>query len=100
MGNSVINFTLRIGARIAAIEVKYKVPTDGAALSRLVNQITNMVQWGQGQVVVWSYKEATLSEISAVTEAIGANASKVQFVSGVEGLYRWIELYFQTTGGG
>lgn len=94
MGNSIIDFTVRIGARIAAVEVKYKLPLNGASLSRLVNQVNNMVAWGRGQAVVWTLKEPTLAEIRKVTEAIGANSGRVQFVSGVEGLAKWGELYF------
>jgi len=48
----------------------------------------------QGQVVVWSLRLPSLAQLKAVYEALGSDASRVQFVYGVEGLYRWLQLYF------
>lgn len=77
------------------IEAKYALPrVSGEPLTRLVNQVNNAVATGQGKVVLWSLQQPSLQQVKFVYNAIGTNASVVQFVSGVEGLYRYLELYF------
>jgi RHS repeat-associated protein len=103
MGKSVIDFSFRIGTRIANIEVKWSLPSsEGGSLTRLVNQANNMVAYGasNAQAVIWSVREPTARAIDTVSQALGANMDKIQFVNGVEGLYKWIEFYFKVNGPG
>jgi RHS repeat-associated protein len=94
-----IDNVLRIGNRIMMLEVKYSLPRAGDALTRLTAQANAMlthpgVASGRAQAVVWSYKEPTQAAMRDVLSALGPAASRVQFVHGVEGLYRYLVLYF------
>lgn len=93
-GRRVIDFFLEVGNSSAWLEVKYSLPRAGEALSRLVGQVQSALSSGQGQVVVWSLREPTLRQLQIVYQAIGQQAGRVQFVHGVEGLFRWMQLYF------
>jgi len=94
-GSRFIDFALRYGQRVMDLEVQYKLPDRaGEALSRMVSQAQASVAAGEAQTVIWTFKEPTLQELQLVTTQLGAAASRVQFVNGVEGLLRYIELYF------
>lgn len=94
-GSRFIDFVLRYGQRVMDLEVKYKLPDRaGEALTRMVSQAQSSVAAGQAQTVIWTYKEPTLQELQLVTTQLGAAANNVQFVNGVEGLLRYIQLYF------
>jgi hypothetical protein len=67
-------------------------------MNRLVAQLNTAVSANQGQVVLWTYKLPTTGEVQLVHQQLGAQASRVQFVNGVDGLYRWIEFYFRVEG--
>jgi hypothetical protein len=76
------------------LEVKYKLPSRaGEALTRLIGQAQASVAAGEAQTVIWTFKEPTLQEVQLVTE-LGAAASKVQFVNGVDGLLQYIAAFF------
>ncbi|MBI3661728.1 MAG: RHS repeat-associated core domain-containing protein [Acidobacteria bacterium] len=93
----VIDFYVRAkdGVNNLLIEAKYSLPNTGPALTRLVGQVTNAVTSGRAnQVVVWSLREPGIRTIQTVYNALGSLAGNVQFVHGVEGLYRYLELYF------
>jgi hypothetical protein len=76
------------------IEAKYALPrVSGDALTRLVNQVNNAVATGQGKVVLWFLQQPSLQQVKLVYNAIGTNATVVQFVSGAEGLYRYLQIY-------
>lgn len=62
VGRSVIDIWGQYSGRLFALEVKYALPTNGAALARLVKQMQDALTWAQtsgGQVVVWSFREPT-----------------------------------------
>jgi RHS repeat-associated protein len=83
------------GLRSLLIEAKYSLPRGGEALSRLVGQVTNSIGSGRAsQVVVWTLREPTIRQTQNVINVLGGLATQVQFVHGVEGLYRYLELYF------
>jgi hypothetical protein len=48
----------------------------------------------QGQAVVWTYAEPTPRQLRLIQTALGPNVSRVQFINGLDGLYRWVTLYF------
>jgi RHS repeat-associated protein len=83
-------------ARQLFLEVKYGLPYKaGPALTRLTAQLQNALDTGRGRVVLWTLKDPGLAQINLVLQTLGSKASEVQFVSGVEGLYRFLELYFR-----
>ena len=93
----VIDFYVRAkdGVSNLLIEAKYSLPNGGAALSRLVGQVSNAVASGKAnQVVVWTLKSPTVQQVQNVYNALGSLATQVQFVDGVEGLYKYLEFYF------
>jgi hypothetical protein len=82
-------------AKEILMEVKYSLPrAAGRQLARLVNQLNNALTTGRGQVVVWSLQQPGLQQLKLLYNALGPKAASVQFVSGVEGLYRYLEFYF------
>jgi RHS repeat-associated protein len=94
-GNRVLDFVARVGDDVAIIESKYSLPiAEGESLTRLVGQVNQAVSSGAGQVVLWSLKDPTMAQLRLTFQALGATAQRVQFVSGVEGLFRWMQLYF------
>jgi hypothetical protein len=75
---------------------KYSLPTGGNALARLAGQVNNSIQSGlANQVVVWSLRQPSLTQVRAVVNALGAQASQVQFVDGVQGLFQYLQLYYR-----
>lgn len=52
------------------------------------------LQWGQGQVVVWSFRAPAAGQLNSIQTELGDAAGRVQFVHGIEGLYNWIKFYF------
>ena len=79
------------------IEAKYSLPRGGEALARLGRQAANGLQSGKAQdFVVWTLKQASTSQVKVVLDELGEYATRVQFVEGVEGLYRFLEFYFRT----
>ncbi len=94
-GNRVIDFVVRYGNRIAQIEVKYGLPyRTGPALTRLVGQVEAAAAHGEGQIVLWTLRAPTAEQVSLVAKNLGANATRVQFVNSVEGLFQWARIYF------
>jgi RHS repeat-associated protein len=95
LGRVNVDFLVTIGEESAMVEAKYALPrVAGSSLTRLVRQVTSAVASGQGKVVLWSLVEPGPAQISLVTRALGGAASEVEIVSGVEGLYQWMELFF------
>ena len=98
IGNRFADFSIRVGQRMAMIEVKYSFPrTLGTAqFNRLISQLEAAVSApNTGQVVFWTLKDPrSQAEVARVYEALGANAANVQFVHGVTGMFRWLEMYF------
>lgn len=91
VGGRVLDYVVKLGEREAWVEVKYALPRVGSALQRLVAQVAAT---GEGDVVVWTLRPATQAAITDVTTALGTNAARVTFVSGVEGLFQWLIKYF------
>jgi RHS repeat-associated protein len=91
---------LDIGIRTASglkdilIEVKYKLPTDGAALTRLLGQINAGLQTGS-EVIVWTLKSPTASELTTLSEELGPQAGNISVLSGVENLFRYLSSLLQ-----
>jgi RHS repeat-associated protein len=96
VGQRVIDYLVRIGDRAAMIEVKYGLPrAAGDALNRLAAQMNAMVSSGAGQPVVWTLRAPTQAQLELVKQTAGPDTfNRVQFVEGIEGLYRFITLYF------
>jgi RHS repeat-associated protein len=99
-----LDYSLRFGQRFALMEVKYAIPRGAQAFSRLVAQLTEAVQElprlqgaaQEAQVVLWTYKEPTFAAVRKLYETLGPSvASRVQFVGGVDGLFRWLRFYFR-----
>jgi RHS repeat-associated protein/uncharacterized repeat protein (TIGR01451 family) len=95
----VIDFFVRAkdGLNDLLIEVKYGLPrVSGPALTRLVGQITNAIGSGRAsRVVIWTLRSPGSSQLRLTLNALGDLAQKVQFVDGVEGLYKYLEFYFK-----
>ena len=57
--------------------------------------MTNAVGSGKAsQVVIWTLKSPGVAQVRLALNALGDLANKVQFVDGVEGLYKYLEFYF------
>ncbi|HEX9800126.1 MAG TPA: RHS repeat-associated core domain-containing protein [Thermoanaerobaculia bacterium] len=103
VGRQFIDFLIRSGNRLAYMEAKYALPRRwGPSLDRLVRQvneslaaIAELPAALEGEAVVWTYAEPTLRQLRLVHAALGANAARVQFVHGLSGLYKWVQLYFR-----
>ncbi|MGD9723617.1 MAG: putative Ig domain-containing protein [Pirellulales bacterium] len=95
-GQRVIDYFVRVGDRAAMIEVKYGLPrAAGDALNRLAAQMNAMVSSGAGQPVVWTLRAPTQAQLELVKQTAGPETfNRVQFVEGIEGLYRFITIYF------
>jgi len=97
IGNRIIDYTLRYGNKTAHLEVKYRIPTTytGDAFNRLVEQINAMVSYGQGRSVIWTLREPTVAQLTRIQQAVGPVIfNQVQFVHSIDGLYNWIQLFF------
>ena len=104
-GPRILDFLVQKGNNMAMLEVKWGLPRRlGESLSRLVSQMTAAVQnmpAAQGgaaarqQVVLWTLREPSVQQVNLVCRELGTQlASQVQFVHGVAGLWRWLELFF------
>jgi RHS repeat-associated protein len=91
-GQRFIDIAIRTSDKIKdiLIEVKYKIPTDGEALTRLIGQVNAALRSGN-EVIVWALKPPTAAELENLAEELGANASRIQVLSGVENLYNYIQ---------
>jgi hypothetical protein len=99
-GRRFIDFLVKAADKIAIIEVKYKLPSKaGAALTRLIGQMNSSLSYAAAnrgtQVVLYTFKAPTISEMNRVINALGTNASQVQFAHGLNGLLSWIKFYFR-----
>ena len=94
-GARVIDFFVRFGNRAAWIEVKYALPwRAGEPLTRLVGQVQAAAAAAEGQVVLWTLRPPSVGQVKLVLDHLGQSAARVQFVHGIEGLYRWLLFYF------
>lgn len=95
-GRRVIDFFVTIGQRVATIEAKYKIPSQGSqAFTRLVAQMQSaMATPGTGQVVLWTLRAPSNAELAALLTRLPANGSAIQFVAGLNGLASWARFYF------
>jgi RHS repeat-associated protein len=98
-GPRVLDFLVRVGNRVAAIEVKYGLPRAvGPAMTRLVNQIATYASSSQlpagTQIVLFTARAPSAAQMTLLTQQLGANASLVQHVSGLWGLVQWARFFF------
>ncbi|MEO5959064.1 MAG: RHS repeat-associated core domain-containing protein, partial [Opitutaceae bacterium] len=101
VANRVIDFALRVGNQVALLEAKYKIPLGvGDSMNRLVGQLNAGISSGQGQVVLWTFKEPTVAEVERLYAQMGAQAAQVQLIHGMEGLYKWVQFFFKIEGSG
>jgi hypothetical protein len=92
----VIDFFVRAkdGVSNLLIEAKYSLPR-GAALERLSGQLRNALASGRAnQVVVWTLRSPGIQQVQNAYTALGDIATKVQFVDGVEGLWKFLSFYY------
>ena len=101
-GPRIIDMMARIGERVALIEVKFKLPSRaGSQLDRLVSQMTAATEatTGKGQqVVLYTFKEPQLAQLQLIHDKLGERALTIQYVSGFDGLVRWMNFYFSIDG--
>ena len=89
-GPRVIDMFVRFGQRAAYIEVKWGLPwRAGESMTRLVGQVNAAIAAGEGQVVVWAMRLPTPQQVNLVVRELGANASRVQFVYGIDAWIEW-----------
>jgi RHS repeat-associated protein len=91
-GQRFIDIAIRTSDKVKdiLIEVKYKIPTDGEALERLVGQVNAALRSGN-EVIVWALKTPTAAELENLAEELGTQASRIQVLSGVENLYNYVQ---------
>ena len=96
VGKRSVDFYLKSKDGLSALlEVKYTLARAGTtSFTRMINQLNAAVQTGQGQVVLWSLREPPIVAVEEALIALGPNAARVQFVHGVEGLYKWMQFFF------
>ena len=94
-GPKVIDFGVKFGEEFVHLEAKYSLPRIGtAALDRLLGQAAAVLsESNTSRLVVWSLRSAPSSAITAISEQIGMNSSRVVFVSGITGLYEWVKAF-------
>ena len=89
-GPRVIDMFVRFGQRAAYIEVKWGLPWRvGESMTRLVGQVNSALEAGEGQVVVWAMRLPTPQQVALVARELGENASRVQFVYGIDAWIEW-----------
>ena len=96
VGTRKLDFLLNAGQSLVYLEVKFSLPSRaGAAVARIAGQIQAGLATGN-QMVVWSLRAPSTAQLRRVADAVGLDAaSRVQFVHGVEGLYRWAQFYIR-----
>ncbi len=94
VGGRKLDFLLRAGQSLVYLEVRFSLPSrTGRALTRIVGQIQAGLATGQ-QMVIWSLRAPSTAQLKSVADAVGLDAaSRVQFVHGFEGLYRWAQFF-------
>ncbi|WP_395789156.1 putative Ig domain-containing protein [Aquimonas sp.] len=97
-GRRIIDFWIAVQHRVLALEVKYKLPSQGsAAMARLVGQMrtaTTQVVAGEYRVVLFTWQAPTAAQQAAVLTALGPTASNVQMVSGALNLVHYLRNFF------
>jgi hypothetical protein len=98
VGGRVVDFVVRNAeaAKQMFIEVKYGFPSTAEALSRLVAQVqaaSQAAQQGGGQVVLWTLRSLTPSQLQTLESEL--QNTNVQVLSGVEALGKAVLSYFQ-----
>jgi len=94
-GTRYLDFALQQGSKLLKLEVKYNLPKNGAALTRLTAQVQESVTAGDGgTTVVWSLRPPPPATVQAVQQALGANYSKVVFKSGIGDLLTYLKTFF------
>jgi RHS repeat-associated protein len=98
-GRRVIDFLVRVGDRVALIEVKYGLPRAvGPALTRLVGQMQTALTTTQlpagTQLVLFTFRAPTAAQMSLLLQQLGPQASLIQHVSGLWGLVQWARFFF------
>jgi RHS repeat-associated protein len=91
-GQRFIDLAIRTSDKIKdiLIEVKYAIPTEGEALTRLIGQVNAALNSGN-EVIVWALKSPTAAELENLAEELGESASRIQVLSGPENLYNYIQ---------
>jgi hypothetical protein len=96
-GGKFIDFVVRSGDRLAAVEVKYSFGLRSPeALQRAVAQVQGALSTGTYQrVVLWSLQtptDAQLLRLNAALEAAGAGG-QYQLAYGINGLATWAAMF-------
>jgi len=98
-GGRIIDFVVRSGDRLAAIEVKYSFGLRSAeALNRAVAQVSGALQGGTYQrVVLWALQPPTGEQLFRLNQALESAGvgGQVSIVYGVNGLAAWSALFTQ-----
>jgi len=89
-----IDFVIRHGGHRIFLEVKYALPSAGASLTRLANQIRAMNAANNGRTVVWSLLRPSPAQIQAIRNAVGSQQfQRVVFKSGVRELWTFLQTF-------
>jgi len=102
-GRRWLDFLIRARDRLAIVEVKYSLPSKlGPSLTRIINQMEVALTHAQStaqsgitsQVVLWSLRAPDKSKLDLLLKNLGENASSIQIINGVQGLYSYLNYYF------
>ncbi|MDH3317565.1 MAG: RHS repeat-associated core domain-containing protein, partial [Gammaproteobacteria bacterium] len=99
-GRRVLDFLVRVGNRVAVIEVKFGLPrTAGPALTRLVGQIQTALTAADpavrgAQVVLFTFRAPTAAQMARLLQLLGPQAGSLQHVQGLWGLVQWARFFF------
>jgi hypothetical protein len=98
VGERFIDFAIRVGNRLALLEVKYTPSGSVEKVGRIVSQMKNAVmEEGYDRVVLWFLKPGNDAEIRVlITELEKAGVtSQITIVQGVNGLAAWATLFVE-----
>jgi RHS repeat-associated protein len=89
-----LDFFVKLGNRIAYIEVKYGLPWKrGGQLDRLAGQVEAGLASG-ARTVLFAVKEPTPAQINLLKERLGLAYYQIEHAYGVEGLWKWLVSFF------
>ena len=91
-GRRIIDFLFQIQGRLFLLEVKFQIPPSaGPALTRLVGQIQTMAAQVNSSPVVFSFRDPGVAQLQRVINMVGPTAQPVQYISGLDGLIKWLQ---------
>jgi RHS repeat-associated protein len=98
-GNHVLDYFVQLQNQALDIEVKWSIPTldtlEGAqSMERLVGQVGSALSQGDSEVLLWSLRPITASQMRQLSGALGSQVAEVNIASGPIELFTFLTTYF------